>query len=183
MTPVSASRTSASLPGPVDSCRSRASSEKMSKTVSRAKSLGCMPWLLAHKGGIEDTLGALSRSMETSARTGGSTRRFSDRACRCGRVGHDSVARVCAALLRAGDADCRDRQSRRGRAEQLYNQAPIHNGCNVDTHLLASALGDEIALRQDLARAPTWEPTGPNTPNHTPRHLFSPRRARAGVRR
>jgi hypothetical protein len=29
----------------------------------------------------------------------------------------------------------------------IYNQAPIHNGCNADTHLLASALVDEIALR------------------------------------
>jgi hypothetical protein len=35
-----------------------------------------MPWLLAHKGGIEDTLGGLSRSMEPGAGTGGSTRDF-----------------------------------------------------------------------------------------------------------
>ena len=36
----------------------------MPETVSRARSLGCMRWLIAHKGGIEDTLGALSRSMD-----------------------------------------------------------------------------------------------------------------------
>ena len=46
------------------SCRSRASSGKMPETVSRTRSLGCMRWLIAHKGGIEDTLGALSRSMD-----------------------------------------------------------------------------------------------------------------------
>src|ERR1700683_1872424 len=36
---------------------------------------------------------------------------------------------------------------------QVYHQALLrYIGCNADTHLLASAFGDEIALRQDLAR-------------------------------
>ncbi len=35
----------------------------------------------------------------------------------------------------------------------VYHQALLrYIGCNADTHLLAAALGDEIALRQDLAR-------------------------------
>src|ERR1700710_2508059 len=35
----------------------------------------------------------------------------------------------------------------------VYHQALLrYIGCNADTHLLASAFGDEIALRQDLAR-------------------------------
>jgi HD-GYP domain-containing protein (c-di-GMP phosphodiesterase class II) len=36
---------------------------------------------------------------------------------------------------------------------QVYHQALLrYIGCNADTHLLSAAFGDEIALRQDLAR-------------------------------
>ena len=35
----------------------------------------------------------------------------------------------------------------------VYHQALLrYIGCNADTHRLASAFGDEIALRRDLAR-------------------------------
>ena len=41
----------------------------------------------------------------------------------------------------------------RSQRSDVYHQALLrYIGCNADTHLLASAFGDEIALRRDLAR-------------------------------
>ncbi len=61
----------------------------------------------------------------------------------------DFALRSCVLAMRIAEAAGFDVDIRR----QVYHQALLrYIGCNADTHLLAAALGDEIALRQDLAR-------------------------------
>ncbi len=61
----------------------------------------------------------------------------------------DFALRSCVLATRLADAAGLDERERRN----VYHQALLrYIGCNADTHLLAAALGDEIALRQDLAR-------------------------------
>ncbi len=61
----------------------------------------------------------------------------------------DFALRSCVLAMRLADAMGLDVNERRN----VYHQALLrYIGCNADTHLLASVLGDEIALRQDLAR-------------------------------
>ena len=61
----------------------------------------------------------------------------------------DFALRSCVLSMRLADAMHLDDRERRN----VYHQALLrYIGCNADTHLLASAFGDEIALRQDLAR-------------------------------
>lgn len=56
--------------------------------------------------------------------------------------------RSCVLAMRLADAAGLDIDQRRN----VYHQALLrYIGCNADTHLLASAFGDEIALRRDLA--------------------------------
>jgi HD-GYP domain-containing protein (c-di-GMP phosphodiesterase class II) len=61
----------------------------------------------------------------------------------------DFALRSCVLAMRLAEtAGLDDHQSR-----NVYHQALLrYIGCNADTHLLASAFGDEIALRRDLAR-------------------------------
>jgi HD-GYP domain-containing protein (c-di-GMP phosphodiesterase class II) len=61
----------------------------------------------------------------------------------------DFALRSCVLAMRLAG------MARLGREEQrnVYHQALLrYIGCNADTHLLAAKFGDEIALRQDLAR-------------------------------
>ncbi len=61
----------------------------------------------------------------------------------------DFALRSCVLAMRLAEAAGLDVDQRRN----VYHQALLrYIGCNADTHLLASAFGDEIALRQDLAR-------------------------------
>ena len=61
----------------------------------------------------------------------------------------DFALRSCVLAMRLAEALGLDDRERRN----VYHQALLrYIGCNADTHLLASAFGDEIALRQDLAR-------------------------------
>jgi HD-GYP domain-containing protein (c-di-GMP phosphodiesterase class II) len=61
----------------------------------------------------------------------------------------DFAMRSCVLAMRLADAAGLDDRERRN----VYHQALLrYIGCNADTHLLATAFGDEIALRQDLAR-------------------------------
>jgi HD-GYP domain-containing protein (c-di-GMP phosphodiesterase class II) len=61
----------------------------------------------------------------------------------------DFALRSCVLAMRLAEVAGLDGHVRR----QVYHQALLrYIGCNADTHLLASAFGDEIALRQDLAR-------------------------------
>lgn len=61
----------------------------------------------------------------------------------------DFALRSCVLAMRLAKAADLDTNERRN----VYHQALLrYIGCNADTHLLAAALGDEIALRQDLAR-------------------------------
>ncbi len=61
----------------------------------------------------------------------------------------DFALRSCVLAMRLAEVAGLDVELRR----QVYHQALLrYIGCNADTHLLASAFGDEIALRQDLAR-------------------------------
>ena len=61
----------------------------------------------------------------------------------------DFALRSCVLAMRLAEVAGLDDNMRR----QVYHQALLrYIGCNADTHLLASAFGDEIALRQDLAR-------------------------------
>ena len=61
----------------------------------------------------------------------------------------DFALRSCVLAMRLAEVAGLDNDMRR----QVYHQALLrYIGCNADTHLLASAFGDEIALRQDLAR-------------------------------
>jgi HD-GYP domain-containing protein (c-di-GMP phosphodiesterase class II) len=62
----------------------------------------------------------------------------------------DFALRSCVLAMRLAEVAGLDQNERRN----VYHQALLrYIGCNADTHLLASAFGDEIALRQDLARA------------------------------
>jgi hypothetical protein len=61
----------------------------------------------------------------------------------------DFALRSCVLAMRLADAAGLGERDRRN----VYHQALLrYIGCNADTHLLASKFGDEIALRQDLAR-------------------------------
>ena len=61
----------------------------------------------------------------------------------------DFALRSCVLAMRLADVAALEADERRA----VYHQALLrYIGCNADTHLLASAFGDEIALRQDLAR-------------------------------
>ena len=60
-----------------------------------------------------------------------------------------SLAFPCVLAMRLAEATDLDVDIRRN----VYHQALLrYIGCNADTHLLASAFGDEIALRRDLQR-------------------------------
>ena len=64
-------------------------------------------------------------------------------------TGHsrDFALRSCVLTMRFADVAALDEVTRRA----LYHQALLrYIGCNADTHLLAAAWGDEIALRRDL---------------------------------
>src|SRR5882672_4599843 len=66
-------------------------------------------------------------------------------------TGHsrDFALRSCVLAMRLADVARLDEDARR----TVYHQALLrYIGCNADTHLLAAAWGDEIALRQDLHR-------------------------------
>src|SRR5256885_1132306 len=66
-------------------------------------------------------------------------------------TGHsrDFALRSCVLGVRLSDVAGLDDETRRS----VYHQALLrYIGCNADTHLLASAWGDEIALRNDLSR-------------------------------
>jgi HD-GYP domain-containing protein (c-di-GMP phosphodiesterase class II) len=66
-------------------------------------------------------------------------------------TGHsrDFALRSCVLSMRLADAAKLDETMRRN----VYHQALLrYIGCNADTHLLAAAWGDEIALRRDLQR-------------------------------
>src|SRR2546425_11523426 len=61
----------------------------------------------------------------------------------------DFAMRSCVLAMRLAEVMRLDTAQRRN----VFHQALLrYIGCNADTHLLASAFGDEIALRQDLAR-------------------------------
>jgi HD-GYP domain-containing protein (c-di-GMP phosphodiesterase class II) len=61
----------------------------------------------------------------------------------------DFALRSCVLAMRLAEVAGLDVHERRN----VYHQALLrYIGCNADTHLLASAFGDEIALRQDLSR-------------------------------
>jgi HD-GYP domain-containing protein (c-di-GMP phosphodiesterase class II) len=62
----------------------------------------------------------------------------------------DFALRSCVLAMRLAGKMGLDAKGRR----EVYHQAILrYIGCNADTHLLASAFGDEIALRRDLALA------------------------------
>ena len=62
----------------------------------------------------------------------------------------DFALRSCVLAMRLAEAAGLDAQDRRN----AYHQSLLrYIGCNADTHLMVSAFGDEIAMRQDLARA------------------------------
>lgn len=64
-------------------------------------------------------------------------------------TGHsrDFALRSCVLAMRMADAARLDEPTRRA----IYHQALLrYIGCNADTHLLAAAWGDEIALRREL---------------------------------
>ena len=66
-------------------------------------------------------------------------------------TGHsrDFALRSCVLAMRLADVAGLDEHTRR----TVYHQALLrYIGCNADTHLLAAAFGDEIALRRDLQR-------------------------------
>src|SRR5882757_408841 len=66
-------------------------------------------------------------------------------------TGHsrDFALRSCVLGMRLAEVAGLDVDARRN----VYHQALLrYIGCNADTHLLASAFGDEIALRRDLSR-------------------------------
>lgn len=65
-------------------------------------------------------------------------------------TGHsrDFATRACALAMRFADVLGFDTELRRS----VYHQALLrHAGCNADTHLLAAAFGDEIALHREYA--------------------------------
>ncbi|MGE0715067.1 MAG: HD domain-containing phosphohydrolase [Alphaproteobacteria bacterium] len=66
-------------------------------------------------------------------------------------TGHsrDFALRSCVLAMRLAEVGGLDERTRRN----VYHQALLrYIGCNADTHLLAAAFGDEIALRRDLQR-------------------------------
>lgn len=66
-------------------------------------------------------------------------------------TGHsrDFALRSCVLAMRLAEGGRLDDRTRRA----VYHQALLrYIGCNADTHLLAAAWGDEIALRRDLQR-------------------------------
>jgi HD-GYP domain-containing protein (c-di-GMP phosphodiesterase class II) len=66
-------------------------------------------------------------------------------------TGHsrDFALRSCVVGMRLAEVGGFDVETRRG----VWHQALLrYIGCNADTHLLANAFGDEIALRSDLSR-------------------------------
>ncbi len=66
-------------------------------------------------------------------------------------TGHsrDFALRSCVPAMRLADISGLDEPTHR----TVYHQALLrYIGCNADTHLLAAAFGDEIALRRDLQR-------------------------------
>src|SRR3954463_4842555 len=65
-------------------------------------------------------------------------------------TGHsrDFALRSCVLAMRLAEVAGLDEHTRRS----VYHQALLrHVGCNADTHLLAAAFGDEIALHQEYA--------------------------------
>ena len=61
----------------------------------------------------------------------------------------DFALRSCVLAMRLAEAPGLDDRQR----SNVYHEALLrYIGCNADTHLLASAIGDEIVFRQDLAR-------------------------------
>ena len=61
----------------------------------------------------------------------------------------DFALRSCVLAMRLAEVAGLDVRERRN----VYHQALLrYIGCNADTHLMASAFGDEIALRRDIAR-------------------------------
>ena len=61
----------------------------------------------------------------------------------------DFALRACVLAMRLADAAGLDHEVK----GHVYHQALLrYVGCNADTHLLSAAFGDEIALRQDLAK-------------------------------
>ncbi len=61
----------------------------------------------------------------------------------------DFAMRSCVLAMRLAEAAGLDDRQRCN----VYHQALLrYIGCNADTHLLASAIGDEVAFRRDLAR-------------------------------
>ena len=68
----------------------------------------------------------------------------------------DFALRGCVLAMRLANAAGLDA----GERSNVYHQALLrYVGCNADTHLLAAAFGDEIAMRQDLARIDLGNPT------------------------
>ena len=66
-------------------------------------------------------------------------------------TGHsrDFALRSCVLAMRLAETAELDEETRR----TVYHQALLrYIGCNADTHLLAAAYGDEIALRRELQR-------------------------------
>src|ERR1700704_1288755 len=66
-------------------------------------------------------------------------------------TGHsrDFALRSCVLAMRLAEVPGLDDHTRRN----VYHQALLrYIGCNADSHLLAAAWGDEIALRRDLQR-------------------------------
>src|SRR4051812_2908761 len=66
-------------------------------------------------------------------------------------TGHsrDFALRSCVLSMRLAEAAGLDERMRR----YIYHQALLrYIGCNADSHLLAAAWGDEIALRRELQR-------------------------------
>lgn len=62
----------------------------------------------------------------------------------------DFALKGCVLAMRLAEAAGWDESQRRN----VYHQALLrYIGCNADSHLLTSAFGDEIAMRQDLAKA------------------------------
>ena len=61
----------------------------------------------------------------------------------------DFALRSCVLAMRLAEPASLDIRERRN----VYHQALLrYIGCNADTHLMAAAFGDEIALRRDIAR-------------------------------
>lgn len=67
----------------------------------------------------------------------------------------DFALKACVLAMRLAEVAGLDPELR----SEVYHQALLrYVGCNADTHLLAAAFGDEIALRQDLAKIDVGNP-------------------------